>query len=346
MKKLIFILVMLIIITGCSSEGITSENIEEAQNFIDAQDEFIYAPTKKADGEKYTIGVVDIDPYYPSGEMLYYVVKELINTGWIEDIPIPFDSMQTDVKELVNYLSQRDLGEYIEFSSEDNYYVAIDGEEYCSQSLNALLENKELDLVIAIGTISGDFAKRTIDGRIPLMIYFSIDPVDAGLINDDNYSTEENTWVHISNEAYEKQLIYYHNVFDFNNIGMIYYDESVAALNMYEKAAEENNFNVTTKKIDRIDTSSQENKDTYYNNLKNTLNELINNDNIDAFMINADIIVDQNVVEDVCNLCYEKNIPVFAQTGEEFVENGALMTVVTMDARQQAPFFVNTMAAY
>lgn len=41
MKKLIFILVMLIIITGCSSEGITSENIEEAQNFIDAQDEFI-----------------------------------------------------------------------------------------------------------------------------------------------------------------------------------------------------------------------------------------------------------------------------------------------------------------
>lgn len=36
--------------------------------------------------------------------------------------------MQNDVKELVNYLSQRDLGEYIEFSSEANYYVAIDGE--------------------------------------------------------------------------------------------------------------------------------------------------------------------------------------------------------------------------
>lgn len=347
MKKiLILIMIMLFGLTGCNTNNITDEDIKKAEEYINAQKKFIYEPCKKENGDKFTIGVVDIDPYYPSGEMLYWVVKELIDKGWIkEDTPVPFDSMQTDVKELVDYLAERDLGEYIEFSKEANYYVAVDGEEYCEESLNRLIENNEVDLLIALGTIPGEFAERVVNGRIPVMIYFSIDPVGAGLINNDDYSDMENVWAHISLAGYEKQLKFYSNMFDFKNIGMIYYDEAVAAMNVYRKAAEEEDFKISEKKIERIDTSSQEKKNLYYDNLKNVIRELIEKDGIDAFMLNTDIIVDKEVVNEICNIFYEKKIPVFVQTGEEFVENGALMTVVTMDARQQAPFFVNTMAA-
>ena len=347
MKKILtLIIIMLFGLTGCNTNDITDEDIKKAEEYINAQNEFIYEPCKKENGDKFTIGVVDIDPYYPSGEMLYWVVKELIDKGWIkEDTPVPFDSMQTDVKELVDYLAGRDLGEYIEFSKEANYYVAVDGEEYCEESLNRLIENNDVDLLIALGTISGEFAERVVNGRIPVMIYFSIDPVGAGLINDDDYSDVENVWAHISLAGYEKQLKYYNNMFDFKNIGMIYYDESVAAMNVYRKEAKEEGFKISEKKIERIDTSSQEKKDLYYDNLKNVIHELIEKDGIDAFMLNTDIIVDIEEVNEICNIFYEKKIPVFVQTGEEFVENGALMTVVTMDARQQAPFFVNTLAA-
>ena len=159
---------------GCNTNNITDEDVKKAEEYINAQNEFIYEPCKKENGDKFTIGVVDIDPYYPSGEMLYWVVKELIDKGWIKgDTPVPFDSMQTDVKELVDYLAERDLGEYIEFSKEANYYVAVDGEEYCEESLNRLIESNEVDLIIALGTIPGEFAERVVNGRIPVMIYKS-----------------------------------------------------------------------------------------------------------------------------------------------------------------------------
>lgn len=344
-KKLILILLMLFGVTGCSSSNITEEDIKKAEEYIKAEEEFIYEPCKKEKGDKFTIGVIDIDPYYPSGEMLYWVVNELIDKGWIDsDISIPFEPDRTDVKELVNYLAGKNLGEYIEFSKEANYYIAIDGEEECSESLNKLIENNDVDLLICLGTIPGAFAEKTVKGRIPVMIYFSIDPVSAGLINDGNYSNVENVWAHISTESYEKQLRYYSNIFKFNNIGMIYYDESVAAMKMYRRAAEEEGFKIRERKIERIDTSSAENKELYYNNLKNVIYDLIENENIDAFMLNTDIIVDEEVINEVCNIFYDNKIPVFVQTGEEFVKNGALMTVVTMDAKQQASFFVNTMA--
>lgn len=346
MKRIIAIIsALVLILTGCRGSGITDEDVKKAQEYIDGRNEYVYEPCKNENGERFTIGVVDIDPYYPSGEMLYWVVKELIEKGWMKDIPIPFDPMQTDVKELAEYLAESDTGEYIEFSKEANYYVAIDGEEKCEESLDRLIDNNEVDIVIALGTIPGEFAERVVKGRVPVMIYFSIDPVGAGLINDGDYSEVENVWAHINLAGYEKQIRYYRNIFGFDNIGMIYYDEAVAAMNIYRKTAEEDGFKISERKIERINTSSQESKNEYYDNLKNIVRELIEKDNIDAFMINADIIVDGDVVREVCDIFYENNIPVFVQTGEEFVENGALMTVVTMDARQQAPFFVNTMAA-
>ena len=345
MKKIICIICTLVfMLTGCNTYSVTEEDITRAEKFIESQRDTAFSPCRKADGSRYTIGIVDIDPYYPSGEMLYYVVDELINEGWIDsNLEIPFDPLKTDVKEFVNYLASVDTGDYIRFSSEANYYIAIDGEEKCADSLNSLIEDEKVDIIIALGTLSGEFSEDAVKGRIPVLIYFSIDPVGAGLINDGNYSTVENVWAHISLEGYERQLKYYKKIYDFKNIGMIYYDESVAAMNVYRSAAEEEGIKISERKIERIDTSSEEKKSIYYENLKRTVNDLVENEKIDAFMINTDIIVDGNVTSELCDRLYEKGIPVFVQTGEEFVQNGAFMTLITMDAQQQAPFFVNAL---
>lgn len=65
---------------------------------------------------------MDIDPYPASGEMLYFFVKELYDTGWIsltkeksfEDLP--FDPQNTDAGKLIDYLAEEGTGDYVSFS--------------------------------------------------------------------------------------------------------------------------------------------------------------------------------------------------------------------------------------
>lgn len=345
-RKIIFIFIAALALTACERSDIGSEETEKARAYIESNTGEVYGLCKKDDGSKFRIGVIDIDPYYPSGEMLYYIVDELKNQGWIDkSLDIPFNPLETDVKELVTLLAERDTGEYLEFSADKCWYLAIDGEDQCRAELESILEQDGLDLIICLGTLPGKFAEEVVCGRVPVMIYFSVDPVGAELTEDTDYSTVPNVWTHISFSGYENQIRFFQNALGFNKIGIIYYDESVGALRAYRKAAEEEGFEICESVIQRIDTSSKDSVKEYYERYLSEIDYLVENKGIDAFMIGSDMIVDDDMVETVCDMLYERGIAVFAQTGQEFVKNGALMTMVTMDAKQQAPFFVNTMAA-
>lgn len=73
--------------------------------------------------------------------------------------------------------------------------------------------------------------------EVPVMVYFSVDPVASGLSETQEYSGKENVWCHTSSEVYLNQMKFYYDAYPFTNIGMVYYDESVAAMGMYRDAA-------------------------------------------------------------------------------------------------------------
>lgn len=323
--------------------GVTETDVQKAESFF-LNDMADSQPVKKADGSKHVIAYVDIDPYPASGEMLYYYIQQMIENGWISlDEELPFDPEDTDARELIEYLASKNLGDYLEFSKEACYYLGIDGEAVCRESLQKKIDRKEVDLILCMGTWPGTFVLSLSNDKIPVMVYFSVDPVGAGLAAADDFSGKDHVWCHVNYTVYNKQIQFYYDNYPFHNIGMVYYDESVAAMRAYRQVAEENGFKITEKQIETLKDSSEDSVEQYYKMLSEVFSELCE-DGIDAFMLNSDIIKDEKRIRDMLEVFYEKNIPVFVQNGEYYVQNGALMTVTASDAKEQAPFVADVCA--
>lgn len=335
------------LLCGCRQTGeLTSEDYARADRYMEQSVEQEYGPVKREDGKKFCIGYVDIDPYPPSGEMLYYLVRQLETEGWIS-LPeeLPFDPQDTDARELVRYLAGRDIGEYLEFSDDACYYLAVDGEEHCRESLERHQKAGDLDLILCMGTWPGQFVQEMGITEIPVMVYFCVDPVGAGLSKGNEYSGQENLWCHVNYTVYNMQLKFYHDNFQFENIGMVYYDESVAAMRAYREVAAEQGFQITEAKIEMLSEADEESVKAYYNGLKKVFLHMAEEEKIDAFMLGTDIIKDRDRITELLSVFYRNKIPVFVQNGEYFVQKGALILVTASDAKDQAPFAAEAFSA-
>ncbi len=349
-KIIIVIMVILMVLpvyTIVSSFGKTgnNENMVQAQSF-DRSSVLSGTPCTKPDGSKFSIAYVDIDPYPASGEMLYYFIEELRDTGWIS-FPgrLPFNSSNLDACKLIDYLADMDLGDYIEFRHDANYYIAVDDYGECLESLKEHAQKKDIDLIFCMGTSPGEMVIQELGiTDIPVMVYFSVDPVSAGLSKEEEYSGQENVWCHTSSDIYLNQLRFYYDNCSFSNIGMVYYSESVGAMNQYRVAAKQIGCQISERQIETLSDAREESKTAYYKMLEETFRDLIEKDAIDAFMLGTDIIKDTTQIGPLLQIFYDKGIPVFVQNGEYYVEYGALLAVTASDAKSQAPFAVNAMS--
>ncbi len=321
-------------------DKVGAEDIERAQDFLSVS-ENMTKPCTKEDGSKFVIGYIDIDPYPATGEILYYFIDQLRESGWITyEGELPFDAANTDAKELIHFLAQQDLGPYMCFSDEANYYTSevYDGVDFVKKDLRKRVDAKEIDMLFCLGTQPADMVINEMGiTEIPIIVSGSTDPVGAGLSDTDEYSGKANVWCHTNTDVYKNQMKYYYNSHPFTNIGMVYYDEVIASLQPYSEAAENIGFKITAKKIEREMT------DDYYEKLAQTYEELVN-EGIDAFLLNSDIIQDEKMIAPLLDVFYENNIPVFVQNNEYYVRYGATMVVTASDAKMQAPFLVDVVS--
>lgn len=304
-------------------------------------------PHAKEDGTRFTIAYVDIDPYPASGEMLYYFIEELKNAGWIDyKENLPFHPEDVDAKKLIQYLAGQNLGDYIQFLEDASYYIAVDGKEKCRKSLQRQINDGKIDCVFCMGTSPAEMVVKEMQVKdVPVMVYFSVDPVAAGLSETDEYSGQDNVWCHTSSEVYSNQIQFYYENYPFRNIGMVYYNESVAAINEYRKAGRRMGFQIAERKINTLlDAKDRRQVKVYYERLSEAFSELVCKENIDAFLLNTDMIKDESRIEGLLEIFYQNNIPVFVQNGEYYVKDGAFMVVTASDAKIQAPFAVEAMA--
>ncbi len=316
---------------------VTQAQLEQAENFfsVSARTD---TPCTKADGSKFTIGYLDIDPYPETGAMLYYFVEQLRTNGWITyDGELPFDPANIDAKELINYLAKQDLGPYIQFSDEVNYYVSdsYDGAQFVKRDLKKHIQDQDVDLLFCLGTQPADIVINEMGvDEVPIMVSGTVDPVSAGLCEAEDYSGRKNVWCHTNSEVYRSQLKYYHDSYPFTNIGMVFYDEVIGSYGPYSETAKELGVKITYRKIGRDVT------DDYYDKLRKIYTELANS-GIDAFLLNSDIIKDEKQIAPLLDIFYDKDIPVFVQNSEYYVADGATMVVTASDARTQAPFLAD-----
>ena len=344
---LLFILPVITIIF--SGTTINSEAAKKADEYFN-QEVIETEPHTKEDGSPYQICYVDIDPYPASGEMLYYVLKQLYDRGWME-IPgisafseVPFDAADLDAKELINYLADKGTGDYISFSRQQNYYIALEDEKDVKKGILDGVKNGDIDLILALGTSPGILTIKTLGiTEVPIMVYFCVDPVSSDLSETQEYSGQDNVWCHTSSEIYKNQLSFYHDAYKFTNVGMVYYSGSVAAINTYREAAQSLGVRISETMIATLESPDQE--EAYYKKLKKSYEDLVENRGIDAFVLNTDMIKDVKRMPDMLSVFYENNIPVFVQNGEFLVshDDGGVMLMSASDAVSQAPFAVDAM---
>ncbi|KUO71035.1 MAG: hypothetical protein APF81_15300 [Desulfosporosinus sp. BRH_c37] len=348
-KILMFVLVGLVAVSGCGNGSEFGKSETQQQLAVDASagagiHRFPSSPVKKPDGEKFRIAYVDIDPYPVTGSMLYYVLESLKQDGWVKYDSLPVTSDNVDAKVLVDWLSQRDLGPYIEFVSSANYYLAYDGEEATGKSLKEHTAKKDIDLVFTMGTWPGRFVK-SLDLGLPMLVYGSIDPIGAGIVKSASDSGDKNIWAQVDPSAFTRQLQFYYNTIHFKNIGMVYNDEIIDSIPDYQKTAEAAGFKITKVKVPKLVSKDPEDENRYYASLKEIYTRLVQEEKIDAYLINTDIITNDLRIKDLFQIFYQAKIPVFVQIGDNFVQNGAFMLVSPRDYKGMGAFASNTIGA-
>ena len=235
----------------------------EADAYL-SQNGHIQNPCTKADGSPFSIAYVDIDPYPLTGEMLYLFVEELNQKGWIHlSEELPFDPADTDARALIEYLDGQDLGEYLSFSADACYYLAVDGEDTCKEKLQKQVEAGDIDLIFCMGTWPGKMVREMGITSVPIMVYTSVDPVGSGIVESTEKSGQENLWAHINYTIYNRQLAFFHQTIPFSNMGFIYYDESIAAMRAYREVAKKEGFTLTEKGIEQLDSQNEDAKKEY-----------------------------------------------------------------------------------
>jgi len=334
--------------TGCSNLTPGQNSDSQAVDISGGttkQSAFPSAPVQKSYGGKFRIAYVDIDEYPVTGSMLYYVIESLKQEGWITYDSLPMDPDNVDAKALVNWLAARDLGPYLEFVSSANYYLAYEGEEAVAASLlHHVRQLKDIDLVFAMGTWPGRFVK-SLNLDVPVMVYGSIDPVGSGIVASAEDSGSDNLWAQVDSSAFARQLQFYYDTINFKNIGMVYNDEYVASIPDYEKTAAANGFTITKVKIEKLQSDDKKDIDAYYNNLRKIYRKLIDENKVDAYLINTDIITDDSRMKDLFQMFTDAKIPVFVQIGDNYVQNGAFMLVSPRDYKGLGAFVAFSMGA-
>jgi len=352
MNKKVFCLLLCLAMAfgvfGCTALPDAEDALSGAVNLTEqpiqaVTDELPNAPVKKPDGSKYSIGFIDLDPYPYSAMMLYDVVEGLKADGWITYDELPFDRENTDARELIKWLSEQDLGQYIQFRNDANYYTLIDGEDVVRESLAAHAAAGDLDLMLAWATgpalLASEYA-----ADIPVIAYPISDPIGSGIVKDVEYSGVKNVWAHTDTMRYPRQMQVFYEISPFENLGAIYYSQSVSSIKDYENSAKELGVQLSQKIIPQLTTSSADDTqgvEIYYENFFHALNELFEQ-GIDAFLLTNDMMKDQNQLELLIERCNNRNIPIFVQSGDNFVESGCLVTVQIIDSVDVGRFVANT----
>lgn len=351
MKKLLMAITALVIIaalnSGCKFTAGQDEGTAAAVEYAEQHElsnQYNSKPIKKTDGGKFKIAYVDIDPYYnETFKMLYYVIEELKESGWIYYDKLPFDvETYSDSCGLINWLADNAQSEYLEFDKTANYYTRGTSEKEIYDSLSDHINAKhDIDMIISMGTEAGVLMEK-FDFDVPLLMYGVVNAVNSGLVRSEEYSGYKNRWAHVDDTAYIRQMQKYHNIFRFNNIGMVYGDEVTCAIPHYETAARENGFNITKYQLARSEYS----EDEYYRRLGEIYRDMINDDKVDAYILNTDVIPDANTARKMLSVFFEAGIPVFTQIGISYTLEGAsLMTIDVRDPSSSAEFMVSTIGA-
>ncbi len=309
-----------------------------------AADKFDYSTKPKMNGhQKWRIA------YYEGGEYLYYqliftaTVKELMTHGWIDKIDIPVQKGEQTI-DLWQWLVENVKSEYIEFVKDGHYTANWDDsltDKVVANLINRLNKKKDIDLVIAAGTTSGQGLSNNSHHTQTIVISAS-DPIGAGIVKSANDSGYEHIWARVDPFRYERQIRIFHDVIGFKKLGVAYTDTSAgrtyAAISDIEKISKEYGFEIVrcNTQDEIVDTNICE------ESVKKCFRELSRN--ADAIYVTAQNGVNPNSIPELVDIVNNAKIATFSQSSSLEVKAGFLMSISQANWKYVGDFYAQTIA--
>lgn len=117
---------------------------------------------------------------------------------------------------------------------------------------------------------------------------------------------------------YYRQIKFYHNIIPFENIGMVYTDPVIAGIPDYQDGAEELGIEITGALVqEQGDLTNEQYADVLLGTYESLLRQ-----NIDAYMLNADLVTSDMELAPLIEPFLEAGIPVFVQGRRELRARG------------------------
>jgi len=292
--------------------------------------------------KKWRIGYYEAGAYHNYPKTLIAIVNALAVFGWIEPVSVPFTEGDKTTDKLWLWLSSNIKSKYVEFPA-DAYYSYNWNKELREKTkqtvLKRLKENRDIDLMIAMGTNAGqDLANN--EHSVPTMVCSTSDPINSKIIKSAEDSGYDHVHAHVDPTRYIRQIEAFHDIFDFKKLGVAFQDtvagRSYAAIEDIQKVAKQRKFEIVECHTLHGDTPEVK------ASVVKCAQELA--PKIDAFYLTQQTGVNKETLPKILAAMNANKIPIFSQAGTDEVRRGVLLSIATPDFKLFGKFHAETIA--
>jgi len=288
--------------------------------------------------------------YYEGGSFTDYqqvfteTVHGLMKLGWIEVAELPKQEGEEN-KVLWEWLATKAKSKYLEFPRDAFYsagWVNKTRLQIVDQLMKRLNEVKDIDLLIAVGTMAGqDFSNNK--HKIPTLVLTASDPISAGIIKSVEDSGFEHVHATIDPKRYERQIRIFHEIIGFKKLGIMFEDSvngrAFSAIEIVEKVAKERGFEIV--KCFCLD-ESVDSQQTREESVIKCISELMGK--VDAIYVTQQSGVNSNTIQEIVKLANKNRVPTFSQAGSAEVKSGLLLSLSQAGFRYVGEFEAQVIA--
>lgn len=294
-------------------------------------------------GQKWRIAYYEGGEYIDYQKILVETVRGLMQLGWIEVAEIPQQNGE-QTKEIWQWLSTVARSDYLEFVA-DAHYSANWDENVRGATVDDLMRRlnhrRDVDLLIAMGTWAGkDFANNR--HSTSTMVLSASDPLSAGIIKSVEDSGFDHVHASVDPYRYERQLRIFHEIIDFQRLGVAYEDSvsgrSYAAIDFVEEMAKDRDFDIVRcHTVSDVPNTAQAER-----SVVDCFRELAGK--VDAIYVTVQGGVNARSIPELARLTSERGIPTFSQSGSEEVRLGFLVSLSQAGFKYVGEFHARTFA--
>ncbi|MCR5594297.1 MAG: hypothetical protein K6G12_00460 [Lachnospiraceae bacterium] len=212
--------------------------------------------------------------------------------------------------------------------------------------LKAMLESKEIDLMLTFGTEAGKYLTENADKiGYDYMVFGAANTVASGILKSETERYNDRSFAQIDTGETRRPIEAAYDMFKFRDIGVVYEDNESAyvysGIDHLEEMSEKYGFNIHRVFVDESDGPDDDER--YYTELKAAYDKL--QPDIDALYI-TNATMDDEMIPQLISDMIDAGVITITQVSEEQCRLGALMYLTVANAEEDGQFMAQTIEQY